>query len=313
MSLAVNLIYNANMLSVRFWGVRGSIPCPGPDTVIYGGNTACLEIRADDRLIIVDLGTGIRPLGDWLMENDYKKCGKISADIFITHTHWDHILGFPMFAPVYIPGTELRITGPVSFEDDSLQSVVETQLSYRYWPVRAEELAARIEYNQIKETEIDLGGSLIVTSKFLNHPVLCLGYRFDYQGKSIAVVFDHEPFRNLFETNSSDPGYDGETAKEGEIAAAEGNERIFNFISGADIVIHDAQYLQDEYLRHIGWGHASFSHAIEAVKSADVKKLVFFHHDPSRTDTQLEQIEKKYANNGGAEIIMSKEGMILQA
>ncbi|MDR2596706.1 MAG: MBL fold metallo-hydrolase, partial [Treponema sp.] len=95
------------MLSVRFWGVRGSIPCPGPDTVIYGGNTTCLEIRADDRLLIADLGTGLRSLGDWLMTNDLKKYGKIKADIFVTHTHWDHILGFPMFTPAYIRGTEL--------------------------------------------------------------------------------------------------------------------------------------------------------------------------------------------------------------
>jgi len=300
------------MLSVRFWGVRGSIPCPGPDTVIYGGNTTCLEIRADDRLFIVDLGTGIRPLGDWLMANDFKKYGKISADIFITHTHWDHILGFPMFTPVYIPGTELRITGPVSYEHDSLQSVVKSQLSYRYWPVRAEELAARIAYNQITEETMTFGGGLTVTSKFLNHPILCLGYRFDYQGKSIAAVFDHEPFRNLFTTNPDDPAYNEDMAKEGEIAAAEENEKVTRFVKGANIVIHDAQYSEEEYSKHIGWGHASFAHAIETVKGADVQKLVCFHHDPAHTDAQLEQFEKRYSNNT-MEIIVAKEGMILEA
>ena len=134
------------MLSVRFWGVRGSIPCPGPDTVLFGGNTSCLEIRADERLIIVDLGTGIRPLGDWLMANDFKKYGHIDADIFITHTHWDHIMGLPLFTPLFIPSTKLRIRGPVSFEDEKLENIIGAQLSYRYWPVRAEELAANIEY-----------------------------------------------------------------------------------------------------------------------------------------------------------------------
>jgi len=301
------------MLSVRFWGVRGSIPCPGPDTVIYGGNTTCLEIRADDRLLIADLGTGLRPLGDWLMANDLKKYGKIKADVFVTHTHWDHILGFPMFTPVYVRGTELRITGPVSFDNNNLKSIIETQMSYQYWPVTAGELAANIEYNQIKETTLDLGGGLSVTSKFLNHTILCLGYRFDYQGKSIALVFDHEPFRNLFSVNPADEDYDEDAAKEGEIAAAEENERIKNFMKGADIVVHDTQYLEEEYATHTGWGHATFKHAINAVNEADVKKLICFHHDPSRADSQLEQLEKKYTDSTTVKIIMAKEGMTLEA
>jgi phosphoribosyl 1,2-cyclic phosphodiesterase len=301
------------MLSVRFWGVRGSIPCPGPDTVIYGGNTTCLEIRADDRLIIADLGTGLRSLGDWLMANDFKKYGKIKADIFVTHTHWDHILGFPMFTPAYIRGTELRITGPVSFDNNTLKSIIETQLSYQYWPVTAGELAANIEYNQIKETTLDMGEGLSMTSKFLNHTILCLGYRFDYQGKSIALIFDHEPFRNLFSVNPADEGYDEDAAKEGEIAAAEENEKIRNFIKGADIVVHDTQYMEEEYTSHTGWGHATFEHAINAVNGIDVKKLVFFHHDPAHTDSQLEQLEKKYTDTTTAKIIMAKERMTLEA
>jgi len=299
------------MLSVKFWGVRGSIPCPGPDTVIYGGNTTCLEIRADERLIIVDLGSGLRPLGDWLMANDFKKYGKIDTDIFVTHTHWDHIMGFPMFTPVYIRNTELRITGPVSFENDDLKATIENQFSYKYWPVRAGELAANIEYTQIKETTLDLGGGLTVTSKFLNHPVLCLGYRFYYKGKSIAAVFDHEPFYNLFPVDPSQEDYDEQAAKEGEIAAVEENEKIKNFMKDADIVIHDAQYSQEEYLSHIGWGHASCEHA--AVMDCGVKKIVFFHHDPSHTDSKLEQLEKSYANNSSVQIIMAKEGMFLEA
>ncbi|MCL2271684.1 MAG: MBL fold metallo-hydrolase [Treponema sp.] len=302
------------MLSVRFWGVRGSIPCPGKDTVIYGGNTACLEIRADERLLIIDLGTGIRPLGDWLKDNDLKKYGKIKADIFVTHTHWDHILGFPMFTPVYIPGTELRITGPVSFENESLESIIEAQLSYRYWPVRADELASCIEYRQIKETTVDLGGGLAVTGKYVNHPVLCMGYRFDYQGKSITAVIDHEPFYNLFNLKPDDPGYDKNAVREGEIAAAEENEKIDNFIKGTDILIHDAQYTEEEYTRHIGWGHASFDHAIETKNRCSAKKLVFFHHDPIHTDSQLEQLENIYSQSGKlTDIIMAKEGLILKA
>ena len=301
------------MLSVRFWGVRGSIPCPGPDTVIFGGNTSCLEIRADEKLVIVDLGTGVRALGDWLRENELKKYGKIDADIFISHTHWDHIMGLPMFVPIYHAETNLRITGPLSYEEDSLKSIIESQLSYRYWPVRATELAAHIEYNQINETTLDLGNGLSVTSKYLNHPVACMGYRFNYKGRSIAAVFDHESFRNLFPTDPREDGYDEQAAKEGEIAAAEENEKIVNFLKGVDILIHDAQYTQDEYPRHFGWGHSSCEHAVETAKAAGIGKLVFFHHDPVHTDSQLLQIEKSYANNIPAQIIMAKEGMVLEA
>ena len=295
------------MLSVRFWGVRGSIPCPGPNTVIFGGNTSCIEIRADERLIIVDLGTGARPLGVWLMKNDYKKYGKIEADVFVTHTHWDHIMGFPVFSPVYVSNTTLRVTGPLSFEADSLEKIIENQLSYRYWPVRVGELAADIKFNQINETELDLGGGLTVTSKFLNHTISCLGYRFNYKGKSIATVFDHEPFRNLYRN------HDARETEEGEIAAAEGNEKIARFLKDADIAIYDAQYSQAEYSLHLGWGHASYDHALASATGSNVKRLVFFHHDPAHTDKQLKQLEKSYAKKSPVKITMAKEGLTLQA
>ena len=310
---------------MRFWGVRGSLPCPGPDTVIYGGNTSCLEIRADDRLVIIDLGTGVRPLGDWLIKNDLKKRGKIEADIFLTHTHWDHIMGFPMFNPIYIPGTQLRITAPVSLENESLKSIIENQMSHKYWPVRAQELAASIEYKQIRETvfnpripnvkeaPLDLGGGLTVTCKFLNHPIFCLGYRINYKGKSIATVYDHEPFQNLFPSASAGKKYDAAAALEGEGTAAEENERVRQFISGADIVVHDAQYTEEEYKGKAGWGHCSYKHAVQAAENNNIKKLVFFHHEPAYADKQLEQLEKNYMKNSGFEIMMAREGITLEA
>ena len=295
------------MLSVKFWGTRGSIPCPGPETVLYGGNTTCLEIRADERLIIIDLGTGVRALGKSLIANDLKKFGKIEADIFVTHTHWDHIMGFPLFGPAYISGTKLRITGPVTFETNTLEDIIKNQLSYSYWPVRLDELAADISFKQINETTLDLGGGLTVTSKFLNHPISCLGYRFNYKGKSIATVFDHEPYYNLF---ASDPS----SAKEGEITAAEENEKIVRFIQGADIVIHDSQYGEEEYKRFVGWGHASCSHSVEYAQKANVKKLVLFHHDPNHTDEQLEQLEKIYVDSSkSVEVISAKDGLSVSA
>jgi ribonuclease BN (tRNA processing enzyme) len=302
------------MFFVRFWGVRGSIPCPGPDTVIFGGNTACLEIRADERLIIIDLGTGAKPLADFIMANDVKK-GPLNMDIFISHTHWDHIMGFPMFAPVFVPGTKLRIRGPVSYNDDTLASIIGDQLSYRYWPVRQSELSAKIEYEELKETTIDLGNGLKVRTKYLNHPILCLGYRFEYQGKSIVTAFDHEPYRNLFSTDPKDPSYDEEAAMDGASAAKEENEKILKFYKGADILIHDAQYSAKEYEKHLGWGHSSCDYAMLAAGQSEVKKLVLFHHDPNYNDKKLESLEEQCKNDAkgkGFEILMAREGLKIE-
>ncbi|MCL2602728.1 MAG: MBL fold metallo-hydrolase [Treponema sp.] len=300
------------MLSVSFWGVRGSIPCPGGETVEFGGNTSCLEIRADQRLVIVDLGTGSRLLGDSIVRR--KDCESI--DIFITHTHWDHIMGFPMFAPLFDSNANLRIRGPVSFNDDTLEAIIGAQLSYRYWPVRQSELSAHIEYEELKETTLDLGGGLSVTTKYLNHPILCLGYRFEYQGKSIVTAYDHEPFRNLFPTDSADPQYDASAASEGEAAAQEENEKILRFFSGADVLVHDAQYTAQEFDKHLGWGHSCLEHVIDSASRARVKKLALFHHDPSRTDEQLTALEAKYIRentNPDLSIVAAREGFTIEA
>jgi len=301
------------MLSVRFWGVRGSIPCPGPDTVVYGGNTSCLEIRADDRLIIIDLGTGVRPLGDFLVKNDLEKHGKVKADIFITHTHWDHIMGFPMFAPIYIPGTELHITAPLSIGKDSLKTIIETQLSYQYWPVKADELAASISYNQIEEITLDLGGGVTVTSKYLNHPIYCLGYRVNYQGKSIATVYDHEQYSNSFTIKPGEKGYIEDVANMGELSASEENEKVRQFIKDADIVVHDAQYSQEEYASHSGWGHCSHEGTVSAALGLNIKTLVLFHHEPSHDDSNMDCVALKYADSREPKVIVAKEGMLLEA
>ena len=304
------------MLSVRFWGVRGSIPCPGHDTVEFGGNTSCLEIRAGKKLIIIDLGTGVKPLGDWLVGNELKN-GPIKADIFITHTHWDHIMGFPMFTPIFIPGTKIRILGPVSYNDDTLASIIGDQLSYRYWPVRYSELAAKIEYLELKETTLDLGDGVKLTTKYMNHSILCLGYRFDYEGKSIVTAYDHEPFRNLFPTDPKDPNYDEVAAQEGEAASREEEARMLDFFKGADVLIHDSQYTREEFGKHLGWGHSYYDHAAESACKAGVKKLVFFHHDPIRTDQQLQALEEKYKvqfqGKQNPAMIVAMEGLTLEA
>ena len=302
------------MFTVKIWGDRGSMPTPGPDTVEFGGNTSCIEVRCGKRLIIIDAGSGIRQLGDSLMRTDFPK-GPISADIFITHTHWDHIMGFPMFTPIYVPGTELRIRGPITYEEDPLEKVIGSQLSYRYWPVRQEELAAKITYEQIKEATFDLGDGIWVTTKYLNHPILCLGYRFEYRGRSFVTLYDNEPFRNVFPTDPSDPQYDEAYAREGEEAAREQNEKILGFMAGADLLIHDTQYTAKEYVSgKVGWGHSSFEHAINAGHKAGVKRLLLFHHDPNRTDTELQELEIFYQarlrGRTSMSVEMSREGSL---
>ena len=236
-------------MKVRFWGVRGSIPSPGSITQKYGGNTACIEVRVgdEDRLIIIDAGSGIRTLGNYIMGHDLPR-GPISADIFLSHTHWDHIMGYPFFTPIYIPGTTMRVHGPVSFEDDPLEEVVGGQMKYRYFPINLGELASEIEYIRLKETpEIDMGRGLILRTKLLNHPITALGYRFEYNGKVVCTCYDTEPFRNLFITDPEDPGYDEAMAMEGEEVAIEQNLAVEEFFAGADLLIHDAQYTDAEY------------------------------------------------------------------
>jgi phosphoribosyl 1,2-cyclic phosphodiesterase len=303
---------------IRLWGVRGSIPCPGPDTVRYGGNTTCFELRFEDskKIVIIDAGSGIRPLADHLMRNDFPK-GPIDADILISHTHWDHIMGFPFFTPIYIKTSNLRVRGPVSFEDDPLDRVIGDQLRYRYFPVRQDELSAHIEYHQLKETSFDLGDGIWVTTKYLNHPILCLGYRIEYRGKVFCTCYDTEPFRNLFPTDPAAPGYDPLAAAEGEAAAREENDKYLEYLRGADAVVHDTQYTLQEYRKgKTGWGHSTYEHAINAAHKADVKQLVLFHHDPLRTDDQLDELLVKYralaAGKTGMRIDMAREGMQIE-
>ncbi|MDR2796374.1 MAG: MBL fold metallo-hydrolase [Spirochaetaceae bacterium] len=299
------------MLSIRFWGTRGSIASPGKETVEFGGNTSCLELRADGRLVIVDFGTGIRALGGSLLANDLKK-GPISADIFVTHTHWDHIIGFPVFAPLFIPTSEFRIYGPVMPEGFTLHRALELATDYPFWPVHISEFPAKLTFTDILETTLDLGDGLTVISKMLNHPVITLGYRFEYKGKTIAVVTDHEQFWNPF-GDESDPMYSAEADYEGRISAETENKKLTDFLVNADILVHDSSYTEAEYRNgKQNWGHTSYESAIKNSKIAGVRNLIIYHHEPSRTDEMLRGLAAQYVENDSAlKIITAKEGLVL--
>lgn len=305
-------------MKLTLWGVRGSIPVPGPNTVRYGGNTACLEIRygPENKLLIVDAGSGAKPLGDKIVREELKN-GPIRAKMFLSHTHWDHIIGFPFFTPIFIPGTELELYSPINYEERSVEEIIGIQLSYQYFPVRQSELAAKISYHSLKEDTLDLGDGMVIRTKFLNHPVTTLGYRFEYDGASICTAFDHEPFRNMFPSDPDHPDYDEAIAAEGESAAEQENARIREFYAGADVVVHDTQYTLEEYTsKYTGWGHTSYEYAIKSAHRARVKKLLFFHHDPLRTDDQLDEFvagyRAKIASQTSMEIDAAREGVTVE-
>ncbi len=301
-------------MQIKFWGVRGAIPCPGPDTLKYGGNTPCIELRFIDsgRLIIIDAGSGIRDLGNILMTL-HPPDKPIKVELFLTHTHWDHIQGFPFFAPIYLPSTRIKVYGPFTHEETTLEDIVAGQMSYSYFPVRLEQLASNIEFIMLKEGCLDLGDGITLTTKYLNHPLLCLGYRFEYKGKVFCTAYDTEPYRNIFCGASDDPSFDKAIAEEGKLAAKEGNQQLIDFYSGADFLVHDTQYTQEEYeSSKTGWGHSSFEHAIAKGKKAKVKRLAFFHHEPVRSDQQIDELTRKYChprNNGNMEVFFAREGM----
>ena len=302
-----------DQLQVTFWGVRGSIPTPGYETSRYGGNTLCVELgfSACRRTLIIDAGSGIRRLGDDLLARS-EPAGGLALDLLLSHTHLDHILGLPFFGPLYRRDTRLTIYGPTISPEDRLEEVIGGQLCYRYFPVRQVELAAAITYVDLREGVYDLGDGITLTANYLNHPLLCMGYRLDWRDRSVCTAFDTEPFRNLFISDPEDPGYDAIMALEGEQAAREAELRMQSFFRDADLLIHDGQYTEQEYQAgRAGWGHSSIEQAARAAEAAGCRRLALIHHDPMRSDLELDRLSDHYSGRragSGLEVCFAREG-----
>ncbi|MDX8407149.1 MAG: MBL fold metallo-hydrolase [Mariprofundaceae bacterium] len=267
-------------MKLKFWGVRGSIPSPGPDTMRYGGNTTCLEIRTDDgQLIILDAGTGIFPLSQTLLAGM-----PIRAHIFNTHSHWDHIQGLPFFIPLFVPGNEVTIYGAYDpITHNSIEEILSVQLQYRFFPIRESELNAAIDYRSLRDGETVSIGDVRVTPVMMNHPVVNFGYRIDCRGKSLFFTGDHEPSYNIYAPE------DDEFAMFASLVDQK-NGDILEKIRGVDVLVADSSYTTGEYPAKQGWGHGTFESCMQMAEAAAVQQLYLTHHEPTRSDEALESV-----------------------
>ena len=283
--------------TIRFWGTRGSIATPGPATNKYGGNTACTEVRCGEQLLILDAGTGIRGLGLALLR-EFQQI-PIKGHIFVGHTHWDHIQGFPFFAPAFNSENEFTIYS-LHGAEKPLHKIFRGQMDSDYFPVRLSEMKARLNFSEL-ESEVQLA-EIRVSFTFLNHPGLAVGFRISFAGRSLVYISDHETFERLSPQGPHPNPLDVEIAR---------------FAENADLLICDAQYSEEEYAQKKGWGHSTFLDALLLAAQAKVKRLAIFHHDPSHDDAFLDRIQefcqKKIADrNDSFSCFVAQEGTSIE-
>src|SRR5215813_6573621 len=271
---------SSSPVRLKFWGTRGSIAVPGPETLRYGGNTTCLELRADGEIIVLDAGSGIRPLGVALQKEFQARPIKLS--LLITHAHWDHIQGFPFFNPAYDPKNEIRIFG-FDGAGATFREIMTEPMRSPFFPISMRELSARMDINKLKEMRFSLG-KLDIHAIFVNHPGVCAGYRIFTSGGSFAFLPDHEPYE-FFLHSARGKELSAEQARE---IGAEQHAALVQFLRGSDILILDSQYTDQEYETRIGWGHGSISSAVSLALEAEAQTLLLFHHDPSHDDEMVD-------------------------
>jgi phosphoribosyl 1,2-cyclic phosphodiesterase len=272
-----------NCFQIKFWGVRGSIPCPGSETVRYGGNTSCVEMQVGRERLIFDGGTGLRLLGQSLMAES-----PVKAHLFFTHSHWDHIQGFPFFIPAFIRGNTFNIYAVPSPNGATIKQTLHDQMLHPNFPVPLQIMRADLEFYNLEIGETLHYGDVSVETRPLNHPGEAVGYRVNWQGLSAAYITDTEHFPDRLDDN------------------------VLALARQADVMIIDATYTDEEYndpkYSKVGWGHSTWQQAVKIAQAAQVKQLVLFHHDPAHNDDFLDRIGEE-ARKIFPETILAREGL----
>lgn len=270
-------------MRIRFWGVRGSIPCPGPDTIRYGGNTPCIEIRCGDRILIFDAGSGLRPLGNSLTKNKLAS----NLDIFLTHCHLDHVSGLPFFAPLFSENYQIRIWAGNLLPEENVEKVVRKFMSSPLFPVEVDIFKSNVEFRDFRSGDVLVPSeNIILKTGSLDHPDGASGYRLEYGGRVFALLSDTQGF----------PG-----ARDSELVS---------LAKGADLVVYDATFTEDEIRGREGWGHSTWRRGIRLMEEARAKQLCLFHHDPSHDDDFMDALAAD-ANDARAGTITAREGQII--
>lgn len=267
---------------VRFWGVRGSIAVPSPQHVKFGGNTSCVQIFAGDHQFVLDAGTGIRNLGAEMARNGIR-----DINVLLTHTHWDHINGFPFFAPAYKPDFRLHIRAGHLLGDSTIQEVLSNQMDHPMFPVPLAAMKAEMIMDDFRAGEtFTLFPDVRIRTTPLNHPNKATGYRVDYDGRSICYITDTEHVPGLIDQN------------------------ILELVAGADVMIYDSTYTEREFTKKVGWGHSTWNEGVRLCREADVARLVMFHHEPDHDDDFMVKLEAE-AREAWPDTVAAREGMLL--
>ncbi|MBC6423135.1 MAG: MBL fold metallo-hydrolase [Hormoscilla sp. SP5CHS1] len=272
-----------NQFTVHFWGVRGSIACPGSETVRYGGNTSCVEMRVGGDRLIFDGGTGLRVLGQTLLSQM-----PVEAYLFFTHSHWDHIQGFPFFIPAFIPQNCFHIHGTVAPNGSTIEQRLNDQMLHPNFPVPLQIMGADLKFYNLKIGKPVKIGEIEVENALLNHPGEAVGYRVNWRGHAAAYITDTEHFPGRMDEN------------------------VLWLARNADVLIYDATYTDEEYYSpkssKVGWGHSTWKEAVKVAKVAKVKKLVIFHHDPLHNDDFLDRVGEQVTQEFPGSM-MAREGL----